>query len=80
MELSLRNSRNLGFAEGQEVAFTRCKGSAVLLLSMDTIVTKNFLDELIKILYSGNDIGAVQPKLLMYPQKIPLTQLDHFLR
>lgn len=72
------NSKNLGFAEGQEGAFKKCKGSAVLLLSMDTIVEKDFLAELVKNLYSSNDIGAVQPKLLMYPQKHKIDSIGSF--
>lgn len=63
------NKKNLGFAEGHDEAFKKTKGDAILLLSMDTIVTKNFLSELVKSLYAKKDIGAVQPKLLIYPIK-----------
>lgn len=72
------NSKNLGFAEGQEGAFKKCKGPAVLLLSMDTIVEKDFLTELVKILYSSRDIGAVQPKLLMYPRTHVIDSIGSF--
>lgn len=65
----IQNKTNLGFAEGHEIAFKTCKGSAVLLLSMDTIVEKDFLTEMVKALSENNNIGAVQPKLLMYPKQ-----------
>src|SRR3989344_3833683 len=74
----IQNSKNLGYAEGHEEAFRKCKGSLVLLLSMDTIVKKNFLDELVKVLLSKSDIGAVQPKLLMYPNKNSIDSIGSF--
>jgi GT2 family glycosyltransferase len=65
----MQNNTNLGYAEGHEEAFKKAKGEFVLLLSTDTIVEKNLLDELVKAINSRNNIGAVMPKLLMYPQK-----------
>src|SRR3989344_478575 len=62
------NSENLGFAEGHDEAFKRSKGELVLLLSTDTTVEENLLEELIKGIYSEENIGAVMPKLLMYPK------------
>lgn len=72
------NTKNLGFAEGQEVAFQKAKGDAVLLLSMDTIVENNLLDELVKVLYSNRKIGAVQPKILLYPEKNLIDSIGSF--
>ena len=72
------NSKNLGFAEGQEVAFRNAKGEALLLLSMDTIVEKNLIDELVKTLYASNKIGVVQPKILLYPEKNLIDSIGSF--
>ena len=72
------NPKNLGFAEGQEVAFRNVKGELLLLLSMDTIVTKDFLSELVRALYVKNRIGAVQPKILLYPQKNLIDSIGSF--
>lgn len=72
------NKKNLGFAEGHEEAFRKSKGSAVLLLSMDTIVEKNFLSEMVKILFSKKDNGAVQPKLLMFPKRNLIDSIGSF--
>ncbi len=66
----IQNKENLGFAQGHEEAFRKTKGEAVLLLSMDTIVAKNLLLELMKGLYAEKNIGAVQPKVIMYPDKV----------
>jgi GT2 family glycosyltransferase len=64
----IKNSKNLGFAEGHDEAFKRSKGELILLLSTDTIVKENLLEELIKGIYSKKNIGVVMPKLLMYPK------------
>lgn len=74
----IENSKNLGFAEGHEEAFQKAKGELILLLSTDTIVEKNLLDELVKTIYSGKNIGVVMPKLLMYPQKNLIDSIGSF--
>lgn len=63
------NTKNLGFAEGQEIAFSKAKGDSILLLNTDTIIEDNLISELVSALYSKSTIGAVQPKILLYPQK-----------
>ncbi len=72
------NNRNLGYAEGHEIAIKKANGKFILLLSMDTIVEKNSLTELIKTIRLSNNIGAVQPKLLMYPQKHMIDSIGAF--
>lgn len=72
------NKGNLGFAEGHEVAYKKARGKALLLLSTDTIIEANAIEELVKMLYSEKDIGAVQPKLLMYPQKNLIDSIGSF--
>lgn len=64
----IQNTKNLGFAGGNDVGFKKASGDAILILNTDTIVEKNLLDALGDTLYSANDIGAVQPKIVMYPQ------------
>lgn len=74
----INNSRNLGYAGGHEGAFRKAKGELVLLLSTDTIVEANLLDELIKAIYWERNIGAVMPKLLMYPHKNLIDSIGSF--
>lgn len=74
----IENLRNLGFAEGHKVAYKKAKGEAILLLSTDTIIKENALEELMKMLYSERNIGAVQPKLLMYPEKNLIDSIGSF--
>lgn len=72
------NSKNLGYAGGHEEAFRKAKGELLLLLSTDTIVEKNLLTELVKAIYSKDNIGAVMPKLLMYPRKNLIDSIGSF--
>lgn len=72
------NSKNLGYAEGHEEAFKKAKGDLILLLSTDTIVEKNLLEELIRGIYSEKNIGAVMPKLVMYPQKNRIDSIGEY--
>lgn len=73
-----KNSKNLGFAGGHEVAYKNVKGEVILLLSMDTIIEKNVIQELVNTLESDSSIGAVQPKLLMYPEKDLIDSVGSF--
>ena len=63
------NKENLGVGGGFEVGLRKVKGQAVLLLNTDAIIQKNLLTNLVKVLYSDKKIGAVQPKLVLYPNR-----------
>ncbi len=63
----IQNSKNLGYAQGHEEALQKAKGKLVLLLSTDTIVKENTLSAMVSAIYKEKNIGAVMPKLLMYP-------------
>lgn len=72
------NKKNLGYAQGHQIALEKAKGNAILLLSTDTIVQPNVIDELIRTLYSNPRIGAVQPKLLLYGEKNKIDSIGVF--
>lgn len=73
-----KNSQNLGFSPAHEGIHKKIKGEAVLLLNTDTILSNNVLEELVKALFSKTYIGAVQPKILMYPQKNNIDSIGSF--
>lgn len=66
----IQNKENLGFAEGNNVgirvAFKDPKVRHVLLLNNDTIVEKNFLEEIVKVTLQDPKIGMVAPKIFQY--------------
>lgn len=74
----LQNSKNLGFSPAHEGILAHVKGEAVLLLNTDTIIETNLISELVKALYREKDIGAVQPKILMYPKKERIDSIGSF--
>jgi GT2 family glycosyltransferase len=69
----LRTSENLGFAGGNNVgidhALENLDPDYVLLLNNDTVVDKEFLDELVKTGESKAEIGFVGAKTLFYDRE-----------
>lgn len=59
-----RNKKNLGFVATCNLAVQTLDktNNDILLLNSDTKVTSGFLDEMLEILYSDEDIGAVSPR------------------
>ncbi|MEK5272024.1 glycosyltransferase [Aeribacillus sp. FSL K6-8394] len=55
------NNENLGFPKGCNQGIEIATGENILFLNNDTIVTANWLDNLLTCLYSSDDIGAVGP-------------------
>ncbi|MGB9756383.1 MAG: glycosyltransferase family 2 protein [Candidatus Bathyarchaeales archaeon] len=59
----IQNTRNWGFAEGNNIGIRNAKGEYVALLNSDTKVDPRWLTELVKIVQMPT-IGAAQSKLL----------------
>lgn len=74
----IRNKTNLGVSEGHDIGFKNTKGDAILLLNNDTIVKKDVIKTLVKALYADKSIGAVQPKLVMYPKGVLIDSVGCF--
>lgn len=65
----LRNEKNEGYAEGNNIGYKKATGEYILLLNNDAIVEKNFLNPLVNALEKDKHIAGVQPKILQYPHK-----------
>lgn len=61
---TVKNKRNVGFAEGNNVALPYATGESVLLLNNDTKVTPSFLRILVHEINRDKSIGIVQPKII----------------
>lgn len=68
----IKNNENVGFAEGNNIginfALNNLNPDYILLLNNDTVVDKEFLDEMLKVSESGNEIGIVGPKIYYYDE------------
>jgi GT2 family glycosyltransferase len=66
----IRNKKNYGFAEGNNIgmrfALRFLNPDYVLLLNNDTVVDKNFLNELINVMESSSVLGFAGPKIYYY--------------
>lgn len=69
------NNSNLGFPKGCNQGIEVASGEAILLLNNDTIVTKNWLNNLLECLNSEESIGAVGcvTNNCSYAQSIPVS-------
>jgi hypothetical protein len=65
----IRNYKNLGFAEGNNVGARVAKGKYVIFLNNDTEVDSEWLKELVIVMESNDTIGAAQSKLLLFDRK-----------
>ena len=60
----IENKKNLGFAEGNNIALRQVKGKYAVILNNDTIVEPDWLDPMINVMESDAGTGACQPKIL----------------
>lgn len=66
------NTRNTGFTHANNQGYflaQKLKADYIFLLNQDTIMEKNCLARLVDLAEENKKIAAVQPKLLLHPQK-----------
>ena len=64
----IQNKKNLGYCEGNNVGLRQVKGKFVVILNPDTVVSPNWITELIEA-YKKNGEGLYQPKILSLYEK-----------
>lgn len=70
----VESGKNLGFAGGNNLGYQKSKGEYVLFLNNDTLVTRNFLGNLVDFIKERKDLAIIQPKILFHR---PGTALHH---
>jgi hypothetical protein len=75
----VRNPKNVGFAEGNNIGITTSKGKYVVLLNNDTEVARGWLNELVEVLEKDSQIGAAQSKLLQMNDSSFVDSLGDFI-
>ena len=68
----IKNSRNLGFAKGNNIGIKKSKGKYILLLNSDTQLLPSALTQSIDKIESDDKIGILGGKVIL-----PNGQLDH---
>jgi GT2 family glycosyltransferase len=63
---TVRNERNLGFAEGNNVGIRLARGKYIVLLNNDTVVEPEWLEELIKPVEADPTVGMCASKVRSY--------------
>lgn len=62
------SGKNLGFAGGNNLGLKYASGEYILLLNNDTVVDKNFLEPLVRLMETDHKIGIVSPKIYFYDE------------
>jgi GT2 family glycosyltransferase len=73
------NSKNLGYAEGNNVGAREAKGQYLVFLNNDTEVDSRWLNSLVETMESDSDIGAAQFKILRMTRKSEIDTCGHML-
>lgn len=78
-KLLIRNRKNLGFAQGNNIGYKKSSGEFVLLLNNDTVVVPDFLDKLVAQISKYKTIGVVQPKIRIMDDPSLLDSIGSYL-
>ncbi len=76
----IESTENLGFAEGNNIVMRRALAENfdyVCLINQDTISEPDFLSKLIEVAESDEKIAALQPRLMLYPEKDKVNSLGN---
>ena len=65
----IQNDKNYGFAEGYNRVLAKVKADYFVLLNSDVEVTPNWIEPVIEMMESNDEIAICQPKLLSYYQR-----------
>jgi GT2 family glycosyltransferase len=70
---------NTGYAEANNIGFNKTEGEYVLFLNNDVKTTPTYLEEMVHVLESDEEIGGVQSKILLLRNPKQLDSIGAFL-
>ncbi len=76
----IESKENLGFAEGNNIVMRKALAENfdyVCLINQDTISEPDFLSKLVEVAAKDAKIAAVQPRLMLYPEKDKVNSLGN---
>lgn len=62
----IRNENNCGCAKGYNIGISQSRGKYVVLLNPDTVVEREWLRELVRVMETDESIAACQSRVLLY--------------
>lgn len=66
----IENGKNLGFAEGNNVAILAANGQLIFAVNQDVVLPKDYLEKIVKkFAESSRDIGVIGSKMLRFDKK-----------
>lgn len=73
----IKSKSNVGFAAGNNIGIKQAKGKYFFLLNNDTEVASNFLEPIIELMESNENIGIASSKLLYYSKPNTIQYAGH---
>ena len=74
----IKQKENLGFAGGHDAGLREARGDLILLLNVDTVVEPSFLSKLVKRLQDDQNIGILQPKVMLEEDRRLIDSIGSF--
>lgn len=65
----IKNSKNIGYASGNNVGIEKSTGDYVLLLNPDVILENNYIEKIVDKFQKNSDIGSITGKILKFKFK-----------
>lgn len=75
----IENKENYGFAGGNNIGFRHSKGDFILILNNDTVLEKDTIENLVESFDKIDNLGVVQPKILLMGGENKLDECGAFL-
>lgn len=75
----IKNKKNVGFSQGNNIGFKKTKGKYILFLNNDTTVETSFIEELLKPFERDPTIGGVQSKIILMDDHTRVDSIGAFL-
>jgi GT2 family glycosyltransferase len=74
----IKNKENLGFAGGSNIGYQQSTGDFICILNNDTVLEKDTIEKLVQSFDEIENLGVVQPKLLLMGRENQLDSCGSF--
>jgi len=75
----IKSKKNILFAKAANLSLKKCKGDYLLVLNPDTVLDKNFIQELLAKAKASNKAAAVVPKMMLYSLPTCINSIGNYI-